>query len=313
MADMPWILAILAATSVLAVSHAEQVILSRAPYRYALWDSLARADRFVDRSDYETTARDSTFRLERITYRSDSLHVAAYLATSHPSPHARRPCVVYVRGSWRVGDIGWQLAPTFRRLVRAGYVVVAPLLRGSDGEAGIDEMGGDDLADLMRVPRVAFATGWVDTSRLFLYGESRGGMMVLQALRDGFPARAATTFGAFTDLDSMIAADTTHRAPTARAVWPSWPTDHDRIAWRRSAQRWPERLTRVPLLLMHGADDPQVSPSQSTALAEAIRRSGGRCDVRIVPAAGHTLRGRESARDSSAVGWFRAATPVREP
>jgi dipeptidyl aminopeptidase/acylaminoacyl peptidase len=171
-------------------------------------------------------------------------------------------------------------------------------------------MGGADLTDLMRVREIALATGWADTSRLFLYGESRGGMMVLQALRDGFPARAAVTFGAFTDLDSMIAADSTQLAPMARTIWPSWPTEHDRIAYRRSAQRWPERL-QVPLLLMHGADDRQVSPRQSIALAEAIRRSGGRCEVRVFPDRGHTLRGSEVARDSAAVAWFRAALRAR--
>jgi dipeptidyl aminopeptidase/acylaminoacyl peptidase len=129
---------------------------------------------------------------------------------------------------------------------------------------------------------------------------------VLQALRDRFPARAAATFGAFTDLDSMIAADTTHLEPMARMIWPAWPTDHDAIAARRSAQRWPGRI-RAPLLLMHGADDKQVSPRQSTALADAIRREHGRCEVRIFPGVGHTLRGSEAARDSAAVAWFRAA------
>ena len=104
--------------------------------------------------------------------------------------------------------------------------------------------------------------------------------MALQALRDGFPARAAATFGAFTDLDSMIAGDSTQLSPMARTIWPSWPSNHDAIARRRSAQRWPERI-RVPLLLMHGADDRQVSPRHSTALSEAIRREHGTCEVRI--------------------------------
>jgi dipeptidyl aminopeptidase/acylaminoacyl peptidase len=304
---MRMVLAITALTVLFPVpSHAERIILSRTPYTFALWDSLARAERFVDRADYEDAARDTAWVMERITYRSDSMRVAAYLAAARGQASGRRPCIVYVRGSWRVGDIGWQLAPMFRRLVRAGFVVVAPLMRGSDGEDGIDEMGGADLADLMHAREVALASGLADTSSLFLYGESRGGMMVLQALRDGFPARAAATVGAYGDLESMIAADSTHLAPVARTVWPTWPTDHDAIAARRSAERWPGRI-RVPLLLMHGVHDRQVSPSQSTSLSEAIRRAHGRCEVRMFPDAGHTLRGSESARDSTAVAWFRAA------
>jgi dipeptidyl aminopeptidase/acylaminoacyl peptidase len=308
---MPAVLAILVVAAWISASTgAERIILTRTPYAFAPWDSLARAERFVDRSDYEATVRDPAWVMERITYRSDSLRVAAYLATSRVPASGPRPCVVYVRGSWRVGDVGWQLAPMFHRLVGAGFVVVAPMLRGSDGEEGTDEMGGRDLADLMRAREVAYASGLVDTSKLFLYGESRGGMMVLQALRDGFPARAAATVGAYGDLESMIAADSAHLAPVARRVWPAWPTDHDAIATRRSAQRWPERI-RVPLLLMHGANDTQVSPSQSTELAEAIRRVHGRCEVLVFPSAGHTLRGSESARDSAAVAWF--WTSLRAP
>jgi dipeptidyl aminopeptidase/acylaminoacyl peptidase len=293
-----------------AASATKPLILSRAPYPFAPWDSLARADRFVGRNDYEATANDAAFTFERITYAGDSLRVAAYLAAPRAPSPTPRPCVVYVRGGWTVGDIGWQLAPTFRRLVNEGFVVIAPLLRGSNGEAGVDEMGGAELSDLMRASEIVLATGWADTSQLFLYGESRGGMMVFQALRDGFPARAAATFGAFTDLDSMIAADTTHLEPMARRIWPTWPTDRSRIADRRSALRWPERL-RVPLLLMHGADDHQVRPRESIALAQAIRRTGGVCEVRIVWQAGHTLRGNEVARDSAAVAWFRSATSGR--
>jgi dipeptidyl aminopeptidase/acylaminoacyl peptidase len=293
-----------------ASSAGEGIFLTRSTYAFAPWDSLARPERFVDRPDYESTAHDPAFVMERVTYRSDSLRVAAYLATPGTSATHPRPCVVYVRGSWQVGNIGWQLAPTFRRLVRAGFVVIAPLLRGSDGEEGTDEMGGADLADLLRAREVAVASGMADSSRLLLYGESRGGMMVLQALRDGFPARAAATFGAFTDLDSMIAADTTHLAPMARTIWPAWPSEHDAIAARRSARRWPERI-RVPLLLMHGADDRQVSPRHATALADAIRQQHGSCEVRIFPNAGHTLRGSEPARDSLAIAWFGAALHAR--
>ena len=43
-----------------------------------------------------------------------------------------------------------------------------------------------------------------NSEKIYLYGKSRGGMMTYQALRDGFPARAAATVGAFTDLEAML-------------------------------------------------------------------------------------------------------------
>ena len=304
-------LALLAFT-VLDSAAADRLLVARAPYVLAPYDSLAHPDRFVDRADYDSTRADSTIRIERVTYRSDSLTVAAYVAAPSHGPTGKRPGIVFVRGSWTVRDIGWQLAPMFRRLVRAGFVVIAPLLRGSDGAPGRDEMGGADLADLMCAPALARELGSIDLRRLYLYGESRGGMMVLLALRDRFPACAAATYGAFTDLEGMVAADTTHLEPMARMIWPSWPTERAAIAARRSAQRWPERL-RVPLLLMQGTADRQVPPTQAPALAAAVRAAGGRATARLFDGAGHTLRGHEAARDSLAVAWFRGAGPCGLP
>lgn len=280
-------------------------LVSRRPYASPAWDSLGRPERFVDRADLERALADARFRMERVEYRSDSLVVPAYVM--RPAKPATRPlpCVVFVRGSWRVGDIGWQLAPTLHRLARRGYLVVAPLIRGSDGSAGMDEMGGADLGDVMATRTLAASLG-ADTTRLLLFGESRGGMMALLVMAHGFPARAAVTVGAFTDLDSMIAADTTALAPVARAVWPDWPERHDAIAARRSAARWPERL-RAPVLLMHGGDDRQLRPAHATRLADAIRAAGGVAEARVFDGAGHTLRGREAERDSLADRWFQRA------
>ena len=107
------------------------------------------------------------------------------------------------------------------RLADAGFVVVAPMYRGSEGAPGRDEMGGADLADLMNIRAVIASLPYADATNTFLYGESRGGMMVLQALRDGFEARAAATIGTFTDLDAYLKED-----PQVAAIA---PTDSSRL------------------------------------------------------------------------------------
>lgn len=298
------------ALAVLAATHApfaarDGSIVSRQPYAWTAWDSLARPERFVDREAFDRAASPGAPRLERVLYRSDSLVVSAYACGAGAPGGAARPALVFVRGSWRVGDIGWQLAPLMQRFASRGFVVVAPLLRGSDGAEGTDDMGGDDLRDVLHAAPLVAALGG-DTSRIVLMGESRGGMMALLAAAQGFPARAVVTVGAFTDLDSMIAADTTALGPMARTIWPDWPTQRDAIATRRSAARWPERL-HAPLLLLHGEADRQVSPSHAARLAEAVRRAGGVAEVRVIAGAGHTLRGHEAERDSLAAAWFRRA------
>ena len=63
------------------------------------------------------------------------------------------------------------------------------MLRQSDGSEGRDEMGGADVDDLMDVLPLARSLAYVDTNNLFMYGESRGGMMTYQAVRRGFPVK----------------------------------------------------------------------------------------------------------------------------
>jgi dipeptidyl aminopeptidase/acylaminoacyl peptidase len=184
------ILASLTLAALAAHARAEDgAIVARSPYRWIAWDSLRTPERFVARGDWERARADTEHVFERVEYLSGDRVVPAYVFHGRRPMKTPAPAVVYVRGSWIVGDIGWQLAPMFRRLDDAGFVVIAPLLRGSDGAPGPDEMGGADVEDLLAVPRLAAALGIVDTTRLFLYGESRGGMMVFQAIRDGAPAR----------------------------------------------------------------------------------------------------------------------------
>ena len=56
----------------------------------------------------------------------------------------------------------------------------------------------------MVLPSVIARIPGADASRLYLAGESRGGAMVYMALRDGFPAKAAAVWGAFTDLEALV-------------------------------------------------------------------------------------------------------------
>lgn len=291
-----------------AAAGAAELNVEDRPYVFPPYAGLERADRYFSRATYESTIADRRFTMRRLVYQSDSLRVAAYLYTPRVRAAHRLPTVVFVRGSYVVGDVGWQYVPLFRRLADAGFAVIAPLLRGSDGTAGRDEMGGADLDDLMRCVALAQATSVCDTARLYLYGESRGGMMVFQALRDGFPARAAATVGAFTDLDSLFAAEPERYAKIVPAIWPDFAAQHDAIAARRSALRWAERL-HVPLLLMHGGADGDVSPNQTLRLSERLHALGRPFELHVYANDGHALKTNAEDRDRRVAAWFHAHAP----
>ena len=168
-------------------------------------------------------------------------------------------------------EFAGEVLTIFHRLAQAGFVVPVPMYRQSGGGEGRDEVGGN-LEDLMVTVDVVRALGVVDTRNLFMYGESRGGMMTYQAIRDRYPVRAAAVYGAFTDLRALLETTDQARAQAA-SIWPDFAANAEGIYRRRSALMWPEQLN-TPLLILHGANDREVPPSQSLALAARLQQLG---------------------------------------
>ena len=264
------------------------------------WESVRGLAQYATPEDYAAARADTRFVMERITYRSDGLSVYAYVYRPRRTS-GRLPVVIFNRGSWTWPSFAAEMLVMARRLAERGYLVVAPMYRGSGGSPGRDEMGGADLRDLMNIRSVIRAMPDADARRLFLYGESRGGMMVYQALRDGFPARAAAVVGAFTDLDAMLA--TPRWAEAAAAIWPELAEHRLEIVRRRSAIQWPDRI-RVPVLILHGAEDSLVAPDQSRRLAARLAALRRPHELRIVDGARHILSERAAERDAWVADWF---------
>jgi dipeptidyl aminopeptidase/acylaminoacyl peptidase len=132
-------------------------------------------NRYSDSTAYEAARNDRSIETRRWRYRSDSSEVVALVAL----PKAPRAAIVYCRGSYLQDGRIATFLPLLQRLAHAGYPVIAPQYRGSEGGTGTDEMGGADVEDVLQAVRLAAETPGVKA--VFLYGESRGGMMVFQA------------------------------------------------------------------------------------------------------------------------------------
>ena len=109
-------------------------------------------------------------------------------------------------------------------------------------------------------------------------------------------------FGAFTDLEGMLAAP--KGLEMARKIWPE-ELEKDRAALveRRSALRWPERIS-APVLIMHGAADRSCPPEQSLKMAEALQAAGKPYELKVLLGEGHVLSGRAEEREQDAIRWF---------
>jgi len=297
---------ILLLISNLALAQQGGRIIERSVYSFPSWDTAKETTsvekRYATKDEYVAAVKDGYYIFEKIHYHSDNLEVVAYLYGPKKKTKAKRPIIVFNRGSYVRGDIAPELLPMFHRLAKDGFTIVAPMYRGSDGAKGHDEMGGADLNDLMNVVGLLNELKSLDVQNVFLYGESRGGMMVFQAIRDGFPARAAATFGGFTDLTPMT---TTERGKAMTgAIWPDFEKHRTQIITRRSAIQWPEKIN-IPLLLMHGSDDGTISPTQTLQFASGLEKAEKEYGVIVFPGGKHVLKQHRIERDRSAIEFFR--------
>jgi dipeptidyl aminopeptidase/acylaminoacyl peptidase len=256
------------------------------------------------RADFDAARADARYELLQFTYVSDGLTVGAYLYRPRTAPPGNRPVIVFNRGSfvWPHGFAGEMLVRA-HRYAEAGFLVVAPHYRGSNGWAGKDELGGADLHDLMNLAPELRRIPGADASRVFLAGESRGGAMVYMALRDGFPARAAAVWGAFTDLEPLTAPGGP-QAKAASYVWPDFAEHREEIIRTRSALRWADRIS-APVLIMHGASDEDIPVSQSLRMAVELTRLGKPHEFIVFEGEQHVIGGKGAQRDAAAIEWFR--------
>jgi len=255
------------------------------------------------REAYEAARADGRFLFQQFTYVSDGLTVGAYLYRAREPHRERMPVVIFNRGSYvRPKGFAGEMLVMAHRFAEAGFIVVAPQYRGSNGWAGKDELGGADLHDLMNlVPELKKIPG-ADASRLYLSGESRGGAMVYMALRDGFPARAAAVWGAFTDLESLVAPGSPLEK-MGHVVWPDLDQHHEEIVRTRSALRWAEKIS-VPVLIMHGGADADMPASQSQRMDARLTELGKTHKLIIFDGEQHVIGGRGAERDAAALEWF---------
>ena len=288
-----------------AAFAADGDLMARDACAFPAYEKLAgrRIEQYASRIEYEQAVGDKKFRCERVTYSSGGLPVIAFVYRSAEAVGRPLPIVVFNRGSYIVNDQLPLLVAMFHRFAEAGFAVIAPMYRGSEGAPGRDEMGGAELADLLNVLPLARRLGFVDLQNVFLYGESRGGVMTLLALREGFVARAAATFGAFTDLAVYLESDPRAKQSVG-AIWPEYEQEKEQILMTRSAIRWPERIG-APLLLMHGGGDRQVSPLHTLKLASRLEELGKPYGVVLFAGDNHLISDNRLERDRQAILWFR--------
>jgi dipeptidyl aminopeptidase/acylaminoacyl peptidase len=293
---------------VLAVGSAfasDFAITSRTPATFPPYNSVSELRDFMSEQEYRATIErlQQTAVVERILYRHDGATVSAYVATPKGKSD-KLPVIVFNRGSYVVPQPLPLIARELEAYSKAGYLVIAPTLRGSDGTEGKDELGGGDFDDLAAAVTNASQFGPADASRIYMAGESRGGIMTYFAIARGLPVRAGAVWGAITDIQEYLAR-VDKEGKLAHTVWPDFDQRKDEILRTRSAIQWADKL-KVPLLIMHGGADPIVPATHSLRLASELQQRGQEYQLIIYAGDKHVLEKNRERRDDEVLRWFAA-------
>ncbi len=201
-------------------------------------------------------------KLESITYLSNGLRVKGYIAT--PRTPGKYPCVIFNRGgNSEFGALSdTRAARLLVNMASWGYVAVATQYRGNGGGEGTEEFGGKDVNDVLNLIPLLARESSADTSRIGMYGWSRGGMMTYLALTKTCRFKAAIVGSGMADLLETRTVRKEMDTVFARLI-PGYNEARDSVLQIRSALYWPDKICKsTPLLIFQGSADWRVPPKQ---------------------------------------------------
>lgn len=213
------------------------------------------------------------------------------------APRGGAPLILNVHGGPEAHDSnGWQTAYSKPGQVAAGqgYAVFLPNYRGSTGygtEFAKQHQGrytDPEFTDLVDAKRALVAEGIADADRTGITGGSYGGYATgwaSTALSEEFAA-GVMFVGISNQISKFGTTDIPYEMYNVHAR--AWPWDD----WQKMLEVSPiyhVDKANTPLLIMHGAEDTRVAPSQSYELYRSIKVRKPELPVRLVlyPGEGH--------------------------
>ena len=243
--------------------------------------------------------------IEKITYESDGLKVKGYLV--QPKGKEKYPCIIYNRGGNKeFGKLSTKKAVfILARVASWGYVVAGSQYRGNDGGEGKEEFGGKDVNDVLNLIPLFDHLKTTDTTKMGVYGWSRGGMMTYLALTKTNKFKAAVVGGGLSDLRLWIKT----RKDTIESVYykniPNYAENKSVAINNRSAISQVENISKTtPILMVHGTADWRVVPEMALNLSKAFISQKIPHRLVLFEGGNHGLSEFNSEVDALAKQWF---------
>jgi dipeptidyl aminopeptidase/acylaminoacyl peptidase len=261
--------------------------------------------RILSREEFEKRKAYDGIDCQRIEYLSDGLKVVGYIWKPKNSEGKKLPLIIFNRGGNRErSKLEPWMAGGFYEFVSNGFVVIGSQYRGADGGEGKEEYGGADLHDVLNLLPLARSLSYVDMNNVFMFGNSRGGMMTYLALKQNVPVNAAAVLSGVTDLPGNAQDHPELVSTIYQELIPDFEKRRDEAMRERSAVQWPEKIS-VPLLIMHGTADRSIGAGRTLAFAQKLQDLGKNYELIIYAGGDHGLTLDRADTERRVLEWFR--------
>jgi dipeptidyl aminopeptidase/acylaminoacyl peptidase len=252
---------------------------------------------------YPNLPREHLARMEPFRYTArDGLEIPGYLTIPRGVEPRNLALVVRPHGGPWIRDY-WSFNADVQFLANRGYAVFQPNFRGSSGygrafmDAGNHELGtGHMQHDITDGVRHLIAQGLVDPDRIAIVGASYGGYAALSGL--AFTPKLYAAGVSEVGFSNLVTLIESFPAWWGRSTWqvrvgdPDDPGDRERLL--EHSPLFSAHRIAVPLLVVHGANDPRVRKSESDQIVVVLRELGRPVEYLVLPDEGHEITGREN-------------------
>ncbi|MRV76774.1 prolyl oligopeptidase family serine peptidase [Duganella sp. FT92W] len=221
------------------------------------------------------------------TYKVDGLTVDGHVVKPKRNDGRKLPVLVFNRG----GNIRREPL-SLRELVRdqmqwadQGYIVISSQYRG----VGHDEFGGRDVNDVMALLPVIDGMPEADPEKIGMIGISRGNIMTYLAAARSRRIKAIAIWGGVSDLLTELPRRPEMERVMERLI-PDYENNREQALKDRSVLYWLDRIDpKLPVLLLHGDADVQVSKENAVVMAQKLKEREQPYKLVIYPNGDHGL------------------------
>jgi dipeptidyl aminopeptidase/acylaminoacyl peptidase len=237
----------------------------------------------------------------KFDYVSDGRIVKGYLV--EPKIGVDLPCIIFNRGGSKdYGKIDERvLFFLIAKIASWGYSVIASQYSGNDGGEGKDECGGMDVNDMLNLKDILDQYDRVDSSKIGMFGGSRGGMMTYIALKQVDWIKAAVIrAGSSNEIRGYKLRPSVKEF---RSDMYDVHSEEENI--KRSGIFWVDQMTKkTPLLLIHGTGDDKVSPLDALEMGVELYKNNIPFELHVYQDDDHKISKNSKEAMEKTHQWF---------